>query len=155
MKITVHNRQTKHHPSARKLGALARFFLSRSSRLHPEFSWVDVDVVLTDDAGISPINRTFLDHGGATDVITFTLPAAPGGAAGFSGEIHINLERAFAEGSRRSGAANELALYLAHGCDHLTGASDRTIAGRRRMRQRELRWLGLARRSGLMQGLWI
>ena len=38
-------------------------------------------------------------------------------------------------------ADRELALYLAHGCDHLTGADDATPAGRARMRRRELGWL--------------
>jgi len=155
MKIPVHNRQTKHRPNTRKLTALARFFLLQAECLHPEFPWDALAVVLTDDAGIALLNRTFLDHACVTDVITFTLPAMPGGGVGASGEIHLNVERAFAEGSRRGGAADELALYLAHGCDHLAGANDRTVMERRRMRWRELRWIRSARRNGLMEGLWL
>ncbi|MFH1968972.1 MAG: rRNA maturation RNase YbeY [Verrucomicrobiota bacterium] len=119
-------------------------------------------MVLTDDAGITLLNRTFLDHARATDVITFTLSPMPGGGAGTGGEIHLNVERALEEGARRGGstalttgnAADELALYLAHGCDHLTGANDRTVMEQRRMRRRELLWIQRARRDGLMTGLW-
>ena len=42
------------------------------------------------------------------------------------------------------GASEELALYLAHGFDHLAGSDDATAAGYRAMRLRELRWLAAA-----------
>ena len=154
MKIFVHNRQTRRRPNIRKLAALARFFLLQAARLKSECPWAEVSVVLTDDAGIALLNRTFLDHACATDVIAFTLAPMPGGGAGTYGEIHLNVERALEEGARRGNAADELALYLAHGCDHLTGANDRTIREQRRMRQRELLWIQRARRDGLMAGLW-
>lgn len=149
MKIFVHNRQTRRRPNVRKLAKLARFFLLQS-----ECPWAEVSVVLTDDAGIALLNRTFLDHARATDVITFTLLPMPGGGAGTCGEIHLNVERALEEGARRGNAADELALYLAHGCDHLTGANDRTLRQQRRMRRRELLWIQRSRRNGLMAGLW-
>ena len=154
MKIFVHNRQTSRRPNARKLTALARFFMLQAARGHPECPWDEVAVVLTDDAGITLLNRTFLDHACATDVITFTLPPMPGGGAGTCGEIHLNVERALKEGARRGNAADELALYLAHGCDHLTGANDRTVMQQRRMRRRELLWIQRSRRDGRMAGLW-
>ena len=162
MKIFVHNRQTRRRPNVRKLAALARFFMLQARHLKSECPWAEVTVVLTDDAGIAPVNRIFLDHARATDVITFTLAPMPGGGAGTFGEIHLNVERALEEGSRRGGstalttgnAADELALYLAHGCDHLTGANDRTVMQRRRMRRRELLWIQRSRRAGLMEGLW-
>ena len=53
-----------------------------------------------------------------------------------------NLERARAEGrGRPGGPARELALYLAHGLDHLAGADDDVPARRRAMRRRETAWL--------------
>ena len=154
MKISVHNRQTRCRPNTRKLAVLARYFMFRAVRLHPGYPWDKIAVVLTDDAGIAPVNRVFLDHACVTDVITFTLSSMPGGSAGTGGEIYINVERAFAVGARRGGAADELALYLAHGCDHLMGANDRTVRERRRMRRRELLWIRSARQDGLMEGLW-
>ncbi|MDP2991198.1 MAG: rRNA maturation RNase YbeY, partial [Kiritimatiellota bacterium] len=107
-----------------------------------------------DDAAIASLNRTFLDHARATDVITFTLAPMPGGGTGTCGEIHLNVQRALEEGARRGSATDELALYLAHGCDHLAGANDRTLRERRRMRRRELLWIQRSRRAGLMKGLW-
>src|SRR5450759_241557 len=79
MKIFVHNRQTRRRPNARKLAALARFFMLQAGYPQSECPWAEVSVVLTDDAGIAPVNRVFLDHARATDVITFTLSPLPGG----------------------------------------------------------------------------
>ncbi|MBQ3810327.1 MAG: hypothetical protein II839_05855, partial [Kiritimatiellae bacterium] len=45
------------------------------------------------------------------------------------------------ERALRWNADAELALYLAHGFDHLAGSDDATAAGYRAMRRRELRWL--------------
>ena len=154
MKMFVHNRQTRRRLRVRKLATLARFFLDQAGCLKPECPWGEVAVVLTDDAGIASVNRTFLDHARATDVITFALSPMPGGDVGTCGEIYLNVERVLEEGACRGGATDELALYLAHGCDHLTGANDRTVREQRRMRRRELLWIQRARRNGLMAGLW-
>ena len=102
--------------------------------------WSDISVVLTDDAGITKINRDFLRHNRATDVISFTYSPGPGEAAP-SGELFVNVERAVQRGTKRWPAARELALYLAHGCDHVSGATDDTPRQGARMRRRELRWL--------------
>lgn len=117
-------------------------------------AWTELSLVLTDDRGSAEVNRLYLRHEGPTDVISFVYPpAAPGG--GHGGEIVINVERALAEGRRRGSAPRELALYLAHGCDHLTGGRDRTTAGRARMRAREACWLKEAARLGLLRDLIV
>ncbi|MBQ7251301.1 MAG: rRNA maturation RNAse YbeY [Kiritimatiellae bacterium] len=78
-----------------------------------------------------------------TDVISLRYAPVPGGPPGGEAEIVVNAERARQEGAKRPGGeAKEFALYLAHGIDHLTGADDATPPERRRMRRRELRWLG-------------
>jgi len=100
--------------------------------------WGELSVVLTDDAGIRRVNRAFLDRDRPTDVISFCFDPMPGDDDRCSGEVFVNVERALERGP---GASRELALYLAHGCDHLSGASDADAAGRRRMRRRELGWL--------------
>ncbi len=112
--------------------------------------WAELSLVLTDDAGISRINRLYLDREGATDVISFAWPAGPGGG-GYRGELFVNLQRALAVGRGR--VEREMALYLAHGCDHACGAGDRTGLGRRRMRARELGWLRSAAQQNLLNGL--
>ena len=72
----------------------------------------------------------------------------------------MNVARAHAEGIRRAagrrpdrlwGPDYELALYLAHGVDHLTGADDHEDDGFRRMRARELRWVAAADREDLLR----
>jgi len=82
-------------------------------------------------------------HGGATDVITQRYDPIPGEPGGLTGELFVNAERAACCAPRRAGwdPDRELALYLAHGFDHLTGADDGTRAERSRMRRRELGWL--------------
>ncbi len=105
--------------------------------------WQEITLHLLDDAGIAPVNQAVMGHAGDTDVITQRYDSLPGEPAGVVGEIFVNVERACRAAPRIRGwsADRELALYLAHGIDHLTGADDRTPAGRARMRRRELAWL--------------
>ena len=76
-----------------------------------------------------------------TDVVSQSYEAVPG-VCPATAELVLNAERAKQEGQRRvGGPARELALYLAHGLDHLAGADDDTPARRRAMRRRETAWL--------------
>lgn len=103
------------------------------------------------DDGIRRVNRDVLGRDDVTDVISIAYPPAPGDTPGWNGEVIVNIERAVVSGrrlGRRRGAgasrwtpARELALYIAHGCDHLADEDDDTPDARRRMRRRELRWL--------------
>lgn len=102
--------------------------------------WREVTLILVDDAGMEPVNRRILGHEGTTDVITQRYEPLPGEPVGLLGEVVVNVERAWQVGGARS-ASRELALYIAHGLDHLNDEDDSTPAGRLRMRRRELRWL--------------
>ena len=124
--------------------------MARSARVAPPapaappLDYGAIDIILVDDAGIVPINTAALGHEGATDVITLPYPAIPGEDSGATAEIVINVERAWQQGGRDPQTADrELALYLAHACDHLRGFDDDTPAARRAMRRREWRWLRL------------
>jgi probable rRNA maturation factor len=110
-------------------------------------------LILTDDDGIRRVNRLYLGQDCPTDVISFTYPPFPGDIVPGGGEIYVNVERARRIGPRFGGADRELALYIAHGCNHTAGEKDDTTAGRKRMRRRELRWLGEASRLRLVAGL--
>jgi rRNA maturation RNase YbeY len=114
--------------------------LAQTSAEHP---WQEITVHLYDDDGIALINQAIVGHGGPTDVITQRYTPIPGEPAGLIGELFVNVERAHQVAPRRAGWSpdRELALYLAHGCDHLTGADDITPRERARMRRRELAWL--------------
>jgi rRNA maturation RNase YbeY len=147
MRLQIDNRQCKfrvRRPALRQVAlALARLAAAaRGAR-----PWREVTLILVDDAGIEPLNRAILRHKGATDVITQRYAPMPGEPDGVIGEVFVNMERAWqVAGSRRSWPpSRELALYIAHGFDHLNDADDSTPAARRRMRQRELRWLGCVR----------
>lgn len=117
--------------------------LAGLARTPAERPWQEVTVHLLDDAGIASVNRAVLGHEGTTDVITQRYEPIPGEAGGLVGELFVNVALARRAAPRRTGwsADRELALYLAHGCDHLTGADDATPRERARMRRRELAWL--------------
>lgn len=149
-RITVVNRQRVLKLRTDRLAALARFLLDQVRPADPAGTWDELNVLVLDDAGIREANRACFNKDRPTDVISLAYP--PGfGQAGWSGEVLINAERAIAEGWRPGGPERELALYLAHGCDHLSGADDHTPADRARMRRRENGWLRAAVQKGLLR----
>ena len=98
-------------------------------------------MVLTDDASMPAYKEGCFGVRVQTDVVVQAYAAVPG-VVPATAEVILNAERAGAEGGRRAGGpARELALYLAHGMDHLAGHDDATAAGRRAMRRRETGWL--------------
>ena len=104
-----------------------------------------------DDAGMAEANGALLGHEGPTDVITVRYHAIPGqNESGDIGELYINVDRAVqaAHAAGRWAPGRELALYIAHGCDHLAGQDDATPKQQSRMRRRELRWLREAEKMG-------
>ena len=115
-------------------------------------SWNRVTVIFMDDKAMEQANHRVFRRARTTDVITQAYEPVPGDPDGKTGEILVNAERALIEGPTRGHwpAAKELALYIAHGCDHLTGGLDDDTDGRKRMRRRELRWL----RDAQAMDLW-
>lgn len=104
-------------------------------------SWSEVCVVLTDDEGIIPANREYFGKERPTDVISFRYDPIPGEEEGFSGDLIINVDRAVQVGPDQNGADYELALYIAHGFDHLSGAEDDTPGKKQAMLNTETAWL--------------
>jgi len=103
----------------------------------PDTVWQEVTLMLTDDKGITQYNREFFGKDRATDVISFRCEPVPG-EQGATGDLIVNVERAVQEGPQHGGADAELALYIAHGFNHLSGADDNTPAKRAAMRRTEL-----------------
>lgn len=145
MKIRAINRQHACPVNLPAIRQLVAAFMLRSRHLAPEAAWTEITFILVDDAGITPVNRRHLGKDRATDVISFRYPPLPGEPGAMTGEVFINAERAvrLTAGRNRRGwsRAQELALYIAHGCDHLADQSDYEEVGRQRMRRRELGWL--------------
>ncbi|GEM_PF-373655 len=158
VKLEIRNLQRVFRIDQRALRVLATALTGAAQRVALQLPWRELTVMVVDDVAIESVNRAVLGHVGVTDVITQRYEAIPGEPPGLIGEVVINVEEAWRVGSRLArtrpawSPARELALYLAHGCDHLTGADDATPAGRVRMRRREQRWLaGLEIRAGLIR----
>ncbi len=140
-RIRIQNLQRLHRVDRAALRRLCGALLMRAERAAPQRVWTEVTLLLVDDAGCAPINAAALGHAGPTDVITLDYAPIPGEPAGATAEIILNTECAWQQGGSRAAANRELALYLAHGCDHLCGFDDQTTPERRSMRRREWRWL--------------
>lgn len=152
-RILVADTQRHARVDGRRLRRLAAWLLARAADLAPQRRIAELSIALVDDDGIAPVNEAFLGHRGATDVISFTYARTP--TAGRSAELIVNVQRAVEEARRRRiEPARELALYLAHGCQHLAGRDDGTPARRAAMRRVEERWLRAAAREGLVRGLF-
>jgi rRNA maturation RNase YbeY len=155
----VENRQNRHDPNLDRCRELLAWFIRCARRVRPADAvpWSEVLVLLVGHAASAGAHRAVFGDDDPTDVITMTYAPMPGMDVGASGELVVNIERAVEEGTRRSRngwtPAHELALYIAHGVDHLTGADDANPADRRRMRARELTWVRSAERRGLLRNL--
>ena len=97
--------------------------------------------MLTNDEGITQPNHEFLGKKQPTDVISFRYDPIPGEKDEATGDLIVNVECALREGPVHDGPDAELALYIAHGFDHLSGSEDDTPAKRAAMHHTEKRWL--------------
>lgn len=97
----------------------------------------DINVVLSDDKKISELNKKYLNHIGATDVITFSLDDVK-----IEGEIYISVDTA-RENSRnfKVSLTNELMRLASHGALHLAGYSDETDEQRQLMHTLESKYI--------------
>jgi len=101
-----------------------------------------VSVAFVTNAAIRKINRTFLRHDFATDVISFPL------GTDLFGELVISAEYAAAEAKARSiPVEEELLRYVAHGLLHLLGYDDHGPREKARMWKRQERELKRALRE--------
>jgi rRNA maturation RNase YbeY len=128
--------------------------MEQSRRRSSSAQWGEITVELTDDASIADVNSDVFGRNYATDVIALRYDPIPGVDTTASAELFVNVQRAIEHVCRGTwNTSQELALYIAHGCDHLSGATDDTDEGRSQMRDRELRWLRKAKSLGLLEGI--
>lgn len=118
------------------------FFATRSA-MRVGLAIHGVSVVLVRDVQSDEAHRLIMGVSGATDVITEVCQTIPPEQPGIYGELVVNTDCALRVAPKRSGwsPAKELLLYVAHGCDHLSGAEDISSVEYARMRRRELRWV--------------
>ena len=106
----------------------------------------ELSVALVTDAAIHELNREFLGHDYATDVLAFPLGDAEGPE---EGEVVVSAEKAIAEAKERGVDPDaELLFYIAHGILHLAGFDDHDSCSARRMHAVALKLLrGLGYRN--------
>ena len=93
--------------------------------------------IVTDDT-IRKMNKRFLNHDYATDVLSFPLSDSEHETDVLEGEIAISFDTAQRRaGEYGWGPENELLLYAVHGTLHLIGLSDQTAQERTVMRRAE------------------
>jgi probable rRNA maturation factor len=131
--IHITDEQKKVRIPASKVRRLAAQILGEKS----------LSVAFVTNAAIRKINRKFLNHDFATDVISFPL------GTDLVGELVISAEYAAAEAAaRKIPVEEELLRYVAHGILHLLGYDDHRPADKKRMwsrQERELRRILKAR----------
>mgnify|MGYP001565352572 CR=1 FL=1 len=92
--------------------------------LRAEKKQADIDVLVTGDPGIRAINKRFLKHDYATDVIAFGLSHR--GNPRLTGSLVISADFAKRYSCKHGiPFREELARYLVHGTLHLLGYNDR------------------------------
>lgn len=115
----------------------AERIMSCVSECTPDIQWKELSLVLTNDS-IRELNHTWFQKDTVTDVISFAYPEDG------TGEVVVNVQQAYEEGNLRESPDHELALYIAHGCHHLTGAEDDTPEKKTAMLTTEATWVEMA-----------
>jgi len=114
-----------------RLRELVRF-VARRRRVR--LTYVEVEVVSA--RAIAALNRRYLSHRGATDVISFDLSDRD--SVGLVGLIVVCADLAVREAPRHSQRpTHELMRYVIHGLLHLMGCKDKTPVDRQAMHEAE------------------
>lgn len=148
MNIDISNPQQDIPLDEEALRRYAHWIMERVQHLHRAFHWTELSLVLTDDS-IRGLNREWFGKDTVTDVISFAYPDE-GFGTGDTGEVIVNVRQALEEGRLRASPDTELALYIAHGCHHLTGAEDDTPARKQAMLRLERAWVHRATEKNLL-----
>ena len=137
MKLNIINLQKLHFIDKNRVKKLI------SSILKIEKKNAELNLVFTDNKKIKKINKTFLGHNFATDVISFAYNNASL-ENNISGEIIISVEMAVKLAQKlKCTIEGEIALYLVHGLLHLLGYNDKLKRDARKMHQREKELLSM------------
>lgn len=119
--------------------ALMRFFQRACATLGVTGT---VDVLLTTDAELKRLNRTFRGKNKPTDVLSFPADRIPGlpEEHQHAGDLAISLETAARQaGEQGHPLATEIRVLLLHGLLHLAGFDHETDGGEMAAREGELR----------------
>jgi probable rRNA maturation factor len=141
--LAIANRQRNVSLNTRLLQGIIKTLLTELLKLQD----FDLSVIIVRAPEMARINETFLQHEGATDVITFdyannSSPITHHSSLPLHGEIYICIDDALAQAREfRTSWQSELARYVIHGVLHLRGYDDIRAADRRKMKREENRLL--------------
>lgn len=134
------------HPSiklnTRAIKALAKTLCSFAipvAKRNGAPTYDELTLIFTDTEQIAEAHAATMNIPTTTDVITLPYEPIPGVPLG--AELIISIDMAKSKARANWDADHELALYIAHGIDHLAGNDDHEPSEYRSMRARELRWL--------------
>jgi probable rRNA maturation factor len=101
----------------------------------------EISIAIVDNSRMRELNRHYLQHDYATDVLSFTLEQDKESGC-LDGEIVVSADYAAREAERYGWTSeDELLLYVIHGALHLVGHNDATPDGKLTMREAEARYL--------------
>ncbi len=131
MKLEITNLQKLHRINTKRMKNLVRNILKAEKKD------AELSIVFTDNKTIQEMNKTFLGHNYATDVLSFAYHE-PSSGENVIGEIIISVEMAVKLAQKHGyPIEGEIALYLAHGLLHLLGYNDKQKRDAKKMHQRE------------------
>ena len=95
-----------------------------------------ISIAIVGNQSIHELNKTYLQHDYATDVLSFVFDR---GECSVDGEIVVSAEMAqIIAGRLNVEPHDELLLYIIHGALHLVGYDDKDEAGRKKMLEQEV-----------------
>jgi probable rRNA maturation factor len=141
--LLIQNRQKAVRVDTRHLRVITTTLLKEIL----ELKTFNLAIHLVGAAEMARINKTYLNHEGSTDVITFDYaeaspPDPRPSTLSVHGEIFISTDDALTQARQfRTTWQSELARYIIHGILHLRGYDDLKPAPRRKMKREENRLL--------------
>ena len=103
--------------------------------------YTSISVLLVSDDEIKEVNKKYLGHDYATDVVTFPLHEDSGP---IEGEIYVSLQTTERNSKTYNNShSSEIIRVVIHGLLHLAGYEDSTSKSREEMKKKEDFYLGL------------
>jgi probable rRNA maturation factor len=137
LRIQINADEQPHEVDRARLKKAVRLILQDAS-----IKAADISIAIVTDTRMHELNRQYLQHDYPTDVLSFVL-ASDQKSKSLEGEIIASSDYAAREAPRYGWtAADELLLYIIHGCLHLVGHDDTKPTAKAKMRQAEGYYLG-------------
>lgn len=129
--IVLSESDGKYFPKKKIKEAVNKVFISEKIR------HASVSIILCTDEFIRGINKQYLDHDYATDVISFNFEEK-----NLAGEVYISVETAIEQAKEyKVSLSNELLRLAVHGVLHLIGYDDSDEASRNNMTNLENKFI--------------